>query len=118
MGLKNADNPGMSVASATALPLNWLNRFARLGPDFAVPCRPTPLPNPHWVAVNPHLAAALGWPADWQQAEGLLDALCGNQPWGPHPALASVYSGHQFGVWAGQLGDGRALYTLASAVAG
>ena len=23
--------------------------------------------------------------------------------------LASVYSGHQFGVWAGQLGDGRAL---------
>src|ERR1019366_2199820 len=24
--------------------------------------------------------------------------------------LASVYSGHQFGVWAGQLGDGRALW--------
>ena len=23
--------------------------------------------------------------------------------------LASVYSGHQFGVWAGQLGDGRAI---------
>lgn len=22
---------------------------------------------------------------------------------------ASVYSGHQFGVWAGQLGDGRAI---------
>jgi len=27
---------------------------------------------------------------------------------GSHP-LASVYSGHQFGVWAGQLGDGRAI---------
>ncbi|MDO4434027.1 MAG: protein adenylyltransferase SelO family protein [Alysiella sp.] len=26
----------------------------------------------------------------------------------PHP-IASVYSGHQFGIWAGQLGDGRAL---------
>ena len=25
-------------------------------------------------------------------------------------SLASVYSGHQFGVWAGQLGDGRALW--------
>lgn len=24
--------------------------------------------------------------------------------------LASAYSGHQFGVWAGQLGDGRALW--------
>jgi uncharacterized protein YdiU (UPF0061 family) len=23
--------------------------------------------------------------------------------------LAAVYSGHQFGVWAGQLGDGRAI---------
>jgi hypothetical protein len=23
--------------------------------------------------------------------------------------LATVYSGHQFGVWAGQLGDGRAI---------
>ena len=27
---------------------------------------------------------------------------------GSHPK-ASVYSGHQFGVWAGQLGDGRAI---------
>ena len=27
---------------------------------------------------------------------------------GSHPT-ASVYSGHQFGVWAGQLGDGRAI---------
>ena len=110
MGLQNADNPGMSVATAATLSLNWLNRFARLGQNFAVPCRATPLPDPHWVAVNPHLATELGWPADWQQTEGLLDALCGNQPWGAHPALASVYSGHQFGVWAGQLGDGRALW--------
>jgi uncharacterized protein YdiU (UPF0061 family) len=23
--------------------------------------------------------------------------------------IATVYSGHQFGVWAGQLGDGRAI---------
>ena len=23
--------------------------------------------------------------------------------------LAQVYSGHQFGVWAGQLGDGRGI---------
>ena len=30
--------------------------------------------------------------------------------WARHAtSLASVYSGHQFGVWAGQLGDGRAL---------
>ena len=29
--------------------------------------------------------------------------------WKAFQPLAMVYSGHQFGVWAGQLGDGRAL---------
>ncbi|MGG1929015.1 protein adenylyltransferase SelO family protein [Enterobacter soli] len=28
-------------------------------------------------------------------------------PW--YEPLAQVYSGHQFGVWAGQLGDGRGI---------
>jgi hypothetical protein len=32
--------------------------------------------------------------------------------------LASVYSGHQFGVWAGQLGDGRAILLGELALAG
>jgi uncharacterized protein YdiU (UPF0061 family) len=32
-----------------------------------------------------------------------------NKPLDATVALASVYSGHQFGVWAGQLGDGRAI---------
>ncbi len=30
-------------------------------------------------------------------------------PLGDFSPLAMVYSGHQFGAWAGQLGDGRAL---------
>ena len=109
MEFKNADNLGMTSA-APALPLTWLNRFARLGPAFATPCAPTPLPEAHWVAVNHRLAADLGWPTHWQQTEGLLDVLTGNRPWAEHASLASVYSGHQFGVWAGQLGDGRALW--------
>jgi uncharacterized protein YdiU (UPF0061 family) len=33
----------------------------------------------------------------------------GNTVPGSDPALSAVYSGHQFGVWAGQLGDGRAI---------
>ncbi|MEY4727386.1 MAG: hypothetical protein RLZ36_2013, partial [Pseudomonadota bacterium] len=44
----------------------------------------------------------------WQQQE-VLELFSGNrQPTHP-PTYASVYSGHQFGQWAGQLGDGRAL---------
>ena len=108
--MKIADNLGMTHVPAPALPLTWLNRFAHLGPGFATPCRPTPLPDPHWVALNHSLAAELGWPADWSQTPDLLPILCGNQSWASHPSLATVYSGHQFGVWAGQLGDGRALW--------
>jgi uncharacterized protein YdiU (UPF0061 family) len=43
------------------------------------------------------------------QTEDLLEAFSGNRPLQGGQSLASVYSGHQFGVWAGQLGDGRAL---------
>ena len=37
-----------------------------------------------------------------------LDELKRDGNGGSKP-LATVYSGHQFGVWAGQLGDGRAI---------
>ncbi|AIY41386.1 Selenoprotein O and cysteine-containing homologs [Collimonas arenae] len=41
--------------------------------------------------------------------EELVQALAGNRPLPNSAPLAAVYSGHQFGVWAGQLGDGRAI---------
>jgi uncharacterized protein YdiU (UPF0061 family) len=74
-----------------------------------MPWQPTPLPAPHWVARSDALARDLGWPDDWAEDSGLLDVFAGNQPWPGSEPCASVYSGHQFGVWAGQLGDGRAL---------
>ncbi|MDT9001512.1 YdiU family protein [Paucibacter sp. APW11] len=82
--------------------------YTRLGEAFISPVMPEPVRDPHWVAANPDCAALLGLGADWQ-TDSALQLLSGNalpaavQPW------ASVYSGHQFGVWAGQLGDGRAL---------
>ncbi|MEO8808042.1 MAG: protein adenylyltransferase SelO [Burkholderiaceae bacterium] len=90
----------------------WPNRFLELGPTFFTPLPAEPLPEPHWVARSDACAELLGLPADWWQRPGLnaLEVLSGNALWpGMHP-LASVYSGHQFGVWAGQLGDGRALW--------
>ncbi len=78
-----------------------------LGPPFSVPQAPQPLPQPHWVAHGDALAAALGW-SHWLQTDDALQLLAGNaQP--PGGTVATAYSGHQFGVWAGQLGDGRAL---------
>ncbi len=77
------------------------------GAGFAVKQAPQPLPAPHWVAVNTDLAAELGLQR-WLDTPDALALLAGNaEP--PAGSRASAYSGHQFGVWAGQLGDGRAL---------
>lgn len=69
------------------------------------------LPSAQWVARSDALAEELGL-RDWMQTDEALAVLAGNAPpvpGGAPQALATVYSGHQFGVWAGQLGDGRAL---------
>ncbi len=91
--------------------LPWLNRFAELGKEFYTELRPLPVPTPAWVATSADCAALLGWDADWSQREDwqALQVFSGNALWPGMRPLASVYSGHQFGVWAGQLGDGRAL---------
>lgn len=89
--------------------LSWTNRFANLGERFYTSLPSAPLPEPYWVATSDSAAASLGWPADWWQHPESLAAFSGGAPWRGMRPLASVYSGHQFGVWAGQLGDGRAI---------
>ena len=95
--------------SAPSLSLPWQKGFAALGSDFYTELRPTPLPSPHWVGTSHSVAQLLGLPEGWHQSEEALQALTGNQVLAGSTPLASVYSGHQFGVWAGQLGDGRAI---------
>ena len=88
------------------------SRFESLGDAFHTRLPATPLPSPHWVGWSAEAAALLGLAPELPQDAALLQRLSGN----PVPnmpddlmPLASVYSGHQFGHWAGQLGDGRAL---------
>lgn len=84
-------------------------RFGRLPGHFYSRIQPTPLPEPHLIAWNSALAGEMGLAADAAAHPNLAAYLCGNLlPAGSEP-LASVYSGHQFGVNAGQLGDGRAI---------
>ncbi len=69
------------------------------------------MPAPHWVARSPACARDLGLPTNWSDSDSdALQVFSGNALWPGMQPLASVYSGHQFGVWAGQLGDGRALW--------
>ncbi|HYR25598.1 MAG TPA: YdiU family protein [Aquabacterium sp.] len=103
-------------------PEAWVNRLARRSAELdeamqvplGTPWIADPVPQPRWVAVNDDLARDMGWAPDWHQAVGeggvsALDVFSGNGVWPGMAPMATVYSGHQFGVWAGQLGDGRAL---------
>ncbi len=97
---------------SSASRLQWPNRFHALGNDFFTELAAEPLPAPHWVARSESCAEALGLPEGWAEQADLqaLEVFSGNRIWPGMQPLASVYSGHQFGVWAGQLGDGRALW--------
>ncbi len=94
---------------ALDLRLAWKNRFATLGPRFFTEQPARPLPWPHLVSLNRGLAAELGLEVSLLASHEAIEAFSGNRPISGTRPLASVYSGHQFGVWAGQLGDGRAL---------
>lgn len=83
------------------------NRYARLDPRLFHKQPPEPLSNP----IAGHFNAALAEQLDWQftDARDWVPILAGQVvPEGFDP-LAMVYAGHQFGQWAGQLGDGRGL---------
>ncbi|MES2876886.1 MAG: YdiU family protein [Pseudomonadota bacterium] len=89
--------------------VTWRNSFAQLGKHFYTALAPQPLPAPYWVGRSPSLAREMGLKASWLTSPELLEVLAGNSPLSGTQPLASVYSGHQFGQWAGQLGDGRAI---------
>jgi serine/tyrosine/threonine adenylyltransferase len=93
-----------------ALAPAWRERsfLQALGPAFGTNLPPRPLDAPHWAATSERLAGELGL-ADWLAGADALSVLAGNRVAEGSTPFASVYSGHQFGVWAGQLGDGRAL---------
>jgi serine/tyrosine/threonine adenylyltransferase len=83
--------------------------FSQLGPAFFTPLDPQALSSPYWVGQSSAMARELGLTDEWMQSNDALQALTGNAKLPGSQPLASVYSGHQFGQWAGQLGDGRAI---------
>ncbi|MDF1622780.1 MAG: YdiU family protein [Pseudohongiella nitratireducens] len=71
--------------------------------------QPTVVSQPTLIHWNTELADEIGLPTAWQDPENRLQWLSGNAlPPGSQP-YAMCYGGHQFGQWAGQLGDGRVI---------
>ncbi len=84
------------------------NSFAGLPPAFYTQLKPQPLNHPRLLHANAQVGAMLGLaPAALAEPE-FLQVVSGQEALPGGKTLAAVYSGHQFGVWAGQLGDGRA----------
>ena len=107
--MTNAIHAAPTAPNPAAPDLKWTHSFAALGPDFYTALQPSPLPAPYWVGRSRALARELGLEDSLLESADTLAALTGNQPLPGARPLASVYSGHQFGNWAGQLGDGRAI---------
>jgi uncharacterized protein YdiU (UPF0061 family) len=106
---KPALPPINAPMSAAAGAMHWRNSFAALDPALFTRLTPTRLPSPYWVARSGKLAGELGLDEEWMRSDEALNAFTGNLALPGAQPLASVYSGHQFGQWAGQLGDGRAI---------
>mgnify|MGYP006173350061 CR=1 FL=1 len=85
------------------------NTYSKLPEHFFARLDPTPVQKPSLIKVNHLLARHLGLDPNFLETPAGTDVLVGNRvPEGAEP-LAMAYSGHQFGGWVPQLGDGRAI---------
>ena len=65
--------------------------------------------NPELLHVVPEMLDNLGLTAQDAQSDDFLKIITGNKVLENTKPFAMCYAGHQFGNWAGQLGDGRAI---------
>jgi len=77
---------------------------------------PTPVAAPRLLAWSEGMGGLLGILRPAQERDPMVELLGGNRVLPGMAPYAARYGGHQFGHWAGQLGDGRAI-TLAEVVA-
>ncbi len=64
---------------------------------------------PKLIHYSSELSKDLGLSSDYLQSDEFLQIITGNKIYEKTHPYAMCYGGHQFGNWAGQLGDGRAI---------
>lgn len=89
--------------------MRYHNTYVHLDPRLYHQQPPTPLKNPRAGHFNLSVAEQLGWTEDEDLMARWVDILGGEYVPAQFEPLAMAYAGHQFGQWAGQLGDGRGL---------
>ncbi len=94
---------------STALRFPFDNSYARELEGCYVPWSPRPVPEPVLLRLNRSLAEELGLDGEaLDSPEGARIFAGVDVPTGAQP-IAQAYAGHQFGGFAPQLGDGRAM---------
>lgn len=83
----------------------YLNHFS----EFCHPQSPTALSDPKLVCVNTQLADFLNLPDDFINTQDFIDVFSGHKLIQGMQPCAQKYTGHQFGHYNPQLGDGRGL---------
>ncbi len=88
----------------------------REGPDrrqvhgaFYSRIHPTPVTNPVVMAWSREMLGQLGWDETVIDDPEFAQVFSGNRSLDGMSPYSANYGGHQFGNWAGQLGDGRAI---------
>jgi len=84
------------------------NRRQVMGACFSL-VSPTPVANPQRVAYSKEVAELLDLKAEDCESKDFTQVFSGNRLAAGMQSYATCYGGHQFGNWAGQLGDGRAI---------
>ena len=87
----------------------FTNSYVKLGEEFYVKTKPTPVRKPSLIKFNDELAKELGLDVKQLSSEQGINIFAGNQIAKGSEPLAMAYAGHQFGGFNPQLGDGRAI---------
>lgn len=104
-------------------PINFDNRFLKELPGdseasnytrqvmgaYWSKVKPTPVSKPQLIIQASEVAKLLGISEEDMGSKEMVSALAGNSLLPGMESYATCYGGHQFGNWAGQLGDGRAI---------
>ncbi|MCW8891421.1 MAG: YdiU family protein [Sedimenticola sp.] len=99
----------MSETRRTLDNLNFDNSYTRLPEYFYQRIDPSPLEATHLISVNPEVARLLDLDPEKLDDESLAHFFGGHATLPGAESIAMKYTGHQFGVYNPDLGDGRGL---------
>lgn len=105
MKLKLKDTFNRELAADTVAE-NFVRQVPNAAFSYVAPTKPK---NPSLVHVSPQMIEAVGLTEADAKSEEFLKIFSGAEILPETKPFAMAYAGHQFGNWAGQLGDGRAI---------